>query len=105
MTLYQAAVLAEPKNFLAANELGVLLAENGNLARARELLAHSARLYPAAVTLQNLAAVHVRLGEREQADQALAKAMELEPGRQNRRAVAGEVGRPRHVRPHGAGVG
>ena len=90
MTLYQAAVLTEPRNFLAANELGVLLAENGNLARSRELLAHSARLWPQAVTYRNLASVHLRLGEKELAERALAKADEL--------AKAGRTGEQSPVR-------
>ena len=77
MTLYQAALLAEPRNFLAANELGVLLAENGSLSRARELLEHSARLWPQALTWQNLAVICDRLGETRQAELARAKAVSL----------------------------
>ncbi len=90
MTLFQASVLTEPRNFLAANELGVLLAENGNLERARELLSHSARLWPQAITWRNLAAVHMRLGDKEMADGAMAKANEL--------AKAGKTGDQSPVR-------
>ena len=82
MTFYQAAILTQPKNFLAANELGVLLTENGNLAGAHELLLHSATLWPHAATWHNLAVVHARLGERELAELAEKRAKELaESGR------------------------
>ncbi len=77
MTLYQAALIAEPNNFLAANELGVLLAENGNLVRARDWLIHSVTVSPQAATWQNLASVHARLGEKQLADQALGQATAL----------------------------
>ncbi len=77
MTLFQAALIAEPNNFLAANELGVLLAENGNLVRARDWLIHSVTISPQAATWQNLASVHARLGEKQLADQALAQATAL----------------------------
>lgn len=77
MTLYQAALIAAPKNFLAANELAVLLADNGNLARARDLLIRAASLSPQAITWENLAAVHARLGESALADHARAEASAL----------------------------
>ncbi len=37
-SLYRASLIAEPRNFRAANELGVLLAEDGQLELARDLL-------------------------------------------------------------------
>jgi tetratricopeptide (TPR) repeat protein len=67
---YQAALLAEPRNYLAANELGVLEVANGNLTRARELFVHSVNLVPRAGTWQNLVVVHTRLGEQQLAEQA-----------------------------------
>ena len=78
-----AAILTQPKNFLAANELGVLLTENGNIGRSsHELLLHSATLWPHAATWHNLAVVHARLGERELAELAEKRAKELaESGR------------------------
>lgn len=78
MALYQAALLADPKNFRAANELGVLAAENGSLLRARELLVQSATLSPQPATWNNLAIVHGRLGEKQLADRARAQAVALE---------------------------
>jgi tetratricopeptide (TPR) repeat protein len=77
IVLFQAAVLADPKNFRAANELGVLLAETGNLSRARAMLLESAALSSEATTWHNLAVVHARLGENQLADRAQAQAIAL----------------------------
>jgi tetratricopeptide (TPR) repeat protein len=78
VALYQAALMTAPKNFLAANELGVLMAENGSLERAREMLMHSIALSPRAATWKNLAIVHGRLGETQLADRAKTEAAALE---------------------------
>jgi Flp pilus assembly protein TadD len=59
----QAALLADPSNARAANELGVLLAREGRFEEARDWLRHSARLKPQLETWHNLAAVHGSLGE------------------------------------------
>jgi tetratricopeptide (TPR) repeat protein len=82
IALYQAAMMADSRNFLAANELAVLFAENGNLPRSRELLTHSISLSPRAVTWQNLAVVYARLGERKLAEDARAQALALQQGGQ-----------------------
>ncbi len=47
MVFFQAAMLAYPENFMAANDLGVLLAQCGNYADARAMLEHSLSLSPA----------------------------------------------------------
>ena len=86
MTLYQAALIAEPRNFLAANELGVLLAQNGNLPRARDWLLHSVSLSPHTAAWQNLAAVHARLGEARLAEHARTEALALQQGGQSESA-------------------
>jgi tetratricopeptide (TPR) repeat protein len=72
--LYKAALLADGNNFCAANELGVLLAENGNLEQARDLFLRSVSIAPHAATWHNLAIVHSRLGETQLAEQAQAQA-------------------------------
>ena len=79
MTFYQAALMGAPGNFRAANELGVLLAENGNLPRAREVLIHSVTLSPQAATWLNLQVVHARLGEYQLAERARQQAELLRP--------------------------
>jgi tetratricopeptide (TPR) repeat protein len=63
MALYQAAVAADARNFRAANELGVLLADNGRWDAARDMFAHSLSISPQPVAWQNLATAYERLGQ------------------------------------------
>jgi Flp pilus assembly protein TadD len=70
MVFHQAALSVDAANYLAANELGVLLARYGQLAEARRLLVHSVSLRPHAEGWHNLAVVHRRLGEDELAKRA-----------------------------------
>ena len=65
MVFYQASLAANSKNYLAANELGVLLAQFGQLQDARRVLLHSVTTRPHAEGWHNLAVVHERLGEAE----------------------------------------
>lgn len=58
----QAALLAHNQNYMAAHELGVLLAETGHLDEARQLLHQVALREPNAVVFRNLARVHDELG-------------------------------------------
>jgi len=66
----QAALATDGGNYLAANELGVLLARYGQLATARDLLARSVSIHPQVESWHNLSVVHRRLGEVELARQA-----------------------------------
>lgn len=63
MVFQQAALGVDHRNYLAANELGVLLARYGQWPDARRLLLHSVTLHPHAEGWHNLAIVHRRLGE------------------------------------------
>ena len=63
MVYYQAAMLAYPKNFMAANDLGVLLAQCGHCAEARAILEHSLSLCPQSATWHSLAVVYGQLGQ------------------------------------------
>jgi hypothetical protein len=65
MTYYQAALLVDGGNYLAANELGVMLADYGQLAEARRVLLHSVMTHSHVEGWQNLAVVHARLGEHD----------------------------------------
>jgi tetratricopeptide (TPR) repeat protein len=65
MVFYQAALAVDSRNYLAANELGVLLARYGQLQEARRALVHSVSTRPHAQGWQNLTVVHRRLGETE----------------------------------------
>jgi tetratricopeptide (TPR) repeat protein len=78
MVLHQAALMADRGNFRAANELGVILARNGDWLHARNLLVHSVRLSPHPSTFRNLAVAHTRLGETQLAAAASQQAIALE---------------------------
>lgn len=78
MSLYQAALMADARNFRAANELGVILAYNRDYVRARDLLVHSVRLCPHPSTYRNLAAVQAKLGETNLAEQSKAQSLAME---------------------------
>ncbi len=70
MALYQAALLVDPHNYMASNELGVLMARYGDLDSAASQLTHSVSIKPQAETWHNLATVYRRMGQLERADQA-----------------------------------
>jgi hypothetical protein len=55
---------------MAANDLGVLLAERGRYEDARTLLSHGLSVAPHAAIWQNLAIVHTKLGQPEAAARA-----------------------------------
>ncbi len=75
MAIEQAAVLVDPQNYRAANELGVLLCSCGQLEAARKALAYSASICRRPEVLQNLALIYKRLGDEPGANsmQALAR--------------------------------
>jgi len=70
MVFHQAALTADSTNYLAANELGVLLARFGQLPDARRLLLQSVTTHPHVEGWHNLAVVHRRLGEADLAKRA-----------------------------------
>ncbi len=78
MALYRAALIAYPKNFRAANELGVLLAEHGQYELARDLLIRSVVVSPQVTTWKNLAAIHGRIGEHQLAERAKQRALAMQ---------------------------
>jgi tetratricopeptide (TPR) repeat protein len=78
VALFRAALIAEPRNFRAANELGVLLAENGQLELARDMLIRSVSVTPQVTTWRNLAVVHKRTGQQNLAQHAEAQAMAMQ---------------------------
>ncbi|MGC3970020.1 MAG: hypothetical protein QM775_22650 [Pirellulales bacterium] len=67
----RAALEVDGQNFPAANDLGVLLAEDGRLEMARAVLRAALAVSPQPATWNNLATVHERLGESQLA--ALAR--------------------------------
>jgi tetratricopeptide (TPR) repeat protein len=78
MVFYQAALLVYPGNYMAANDLGVLLARSGNSAEARAILEYSLSLSPQPATCRNLAVVYRQLGQPSLAEQAGRRAAALE---------------------------
>jgi tetratricopeptide (TPR) repeat protein len=76
MVFHQAALTVDGGNYLAANELAVLVARYGRYDKARELLQHSVTLAPQSAIWRNLAVVHRRLGETELAVSAEKQAAE-----------------------------
>jgi len=78
MVFFQAAMLVYPDNFMAANDLGVLLAKCGNYAEAQAMLQHSLVLTPQSTTCRNLAMVYRELGQTVLADRANRRAAVLQ---------------------------
>ena len=70
MALYQAALIVDPKNYMACNELGVLLARYGDLEGAENQFVQSLSVKPQPETWHNLAAVYRGMGQSEKASQA-----------------------------------
>jgi len=62
VAFFQAALLVFPRNFMAANDLAVLLARREDYAHARALLEHSLSICPQATGWHNLAVVYERSG-------------------------------------------
>jgi tetratricopeptide (TPR) repeat protein len=63
LVFQQAAVSVRSDNFMAANELGVLLARAGRHEEARDWILHSVKLSPEPTAWHNLSVVHQSLGE------------------------------------------
>jgi hypothetical protein len=80
MVFFQAAMITDPYNHLAANELGVLLAKYEQWEDARRVLLHSVRVCPTAEAWHNLAVVHDRLGEQVLARQARVEHQQIVQG-------------------------
>ncbi len=96
ITFFQAALLVCPRNYLAANDLGVLLAHKNDYQAARVAFEHSARVCPCAENLGNLSAVYRQLGDLRAAglagrDAEAAKAAEAARQRSNYRCAGGAV--------------
>jgi tetratricopeptide (TPR) repeat protein len=79
IALHQAALIVDNRNFMAANELGVLMARCGRYDAARAALAHSVSIAPQPAVWRNLAAVHDQLGETTLAANARAAATNTAP--------------------------
>ena len=70
MTCFQAAMVSYPQNYMASNDLGVLLANSGCLEDARKILESSVETCPHSTSWRNLAVVYRQLDLPELAQQA-----------------------------------
>ncbi|HEV2973354.1 MAG TPA: hypothetical protein VGY55_25535 [Pirellulales bacterium] len=75
VVFYQASLMVDGRNFMAANELGVVLVRFGRLPEARAAFLHSLAISPQPIVWSNLAAVHQSLGENELAERARRSAI------------------------------
>lgn len=87
VVFYQAALLVYPKNYMAANDLGVLLARCGNNTDARAMLERSVALSQQTTTWQNLAVVYRQLGQPMLAERATQQAAMLRQAELAKRQV------------------
>lgn len=69
---YRVALEVSPQNVLAGNELGVLLAQHGQLDEAEKMLQYCVATKPSPETYRNLAAVYTRKGDQRSGQAALA---------------------------------
>ena len=74
IVFFQAAILVCPRNYIAANDLGVLLARNGDYAGARRVLEHSVLVFRSWENLNNLSVVYRHVGQQRLAELAAQKA-------------------------------
>jgi len=74
MVFYQAALNVWPGNYMAANDLGVLLARGGRWEDAVSVLEYARQIQPNPVVLANLAKLYRQKGLTAQASQLLAQA-------------------------------
>jgi tetratricopeptide (TPR) repeat protein len=77
IALYQAALYVDPQNYMAANELGVLMARYGDMEAAESQLRHSVDVHPQPETWHNLSAVYRAMGKSDEAARADAEREKL----------------------------
>lgn len=70
VAFFQAALLVYPRNLMAANDLGVLLAQAGHWSGARQVLEHAVAVNPQSVSWRNLAKVYGQLEDAPRARHA-----------------------------------
>lgn len=88
VVFYQAALLVYPQNYMASNDLGVLLARAGHYGEAGIALGHSLAIRPHAIGWRNLAVVYRQLGRM---DLALRAAQRWQAYRKAEIAGAGKI--------------
>jgi len=98
VVFYQASLLVSPRNYMASNDLGVMLCQSGRYEDGRGALEHSVSICPQAAGWHNLAVAYRQTGKNEAARRAtlLAQASRSEPSGQ----VEPSAGAVRWVDPY-----
>lgn len=94
MVFFQSALLVEPENYMAANDLGVLLARGGRYEDARQALEHRLAIRQDATGWHNLAMVYRELGlvdRSERATRLAERARSAQPGPAAVQTPAGSI--------------
>jgi hypothetical protein len=87
---HRVALTVSPRNVLSANELGVLLAQHGELDGAEQLLQYCVAIEPSPGAYRNLSAVYARKGDQRSSQAALA-AGEAAAARERNLAATGSA--------------
>lgn len=77
MVMHYAAMDCDSRNYRSANELGVLMARNGRLEKARDLFRESLLVERMPQTWRNLSVIHERLANASNDPQAISENREL----------------------------
>jgi Tfp pilus assembly protein PilF len=75
--LQRVALVIAPQNVLAGNELGVLLAEHGQLAESEKVFRQCLAVDPRPETWRNLSVITARMGDEKASRDALAASESL----------------------------
>lgn len=90
IVFYQSALLAYPRNYMAANDLGVLLAQCGEPSQAKAVLEHSLALSQQSATWNNLSVIYRQLNMTAASNQAARQAVVVQQAEMaRRRAILG----------------
>lgn len=91
IVMHRAALIADPNNFKSANELGVILAQCGQLDDARKILQHGLAVHPTVEMWNNLAIVHEQAGDPRMANAARNEARILAESNQRQQQPPSQV--------------
>jgi hypothetical protein len=97
--LHRIALTLAPENVLAANELGVLLAQHGQLDHAEQLFQRCIAIEPKQETWRNLAAVYSRKNDQEASRRALLMAERLKTQEQHSEVVPQQLAENNSTKP------
>ncbi len=100
IAFFQAALLVYPHNLMAANDLGVLLAQSGEWDGARRVLEHAVATNPQSVSWRNLEKVYEQLGNAPMARRARQMAQAATRGTADQPGRTRSAGQVQWMAPH-----